>query len=186
MAASNITQNTWKGHRPGRNDNQWLFLGLQPGTEAWRGCHSTHTHPAAWQNATARDEGSEWGGEGKESISQKVCSHFPETQCHQQKSLKAGFSFGCTSETGPWPAAWVLFWLYFRNRALTCSLVEDLKLSQSVWHLGTPSHSLGSCFPPSALVEWRCELHSWYSEAQGAMNSFPLCFSWQTKSPQNF
>lgn len=31
----------------------------------------------------ARNEASEWGGEGKDSISQKVWPHFPESQCCQ-------------------------------------------------------------------------------------------------------
>lgn len=127
-------------------------LGLQPGTEAWRGCHSTHTGPAACQSADGKEWGSAWGGEGKESISQKVCSHFPETQCHQQKSLKAEFSFGCALETRPWPAVW---W--------------EISNSQSgVWHLGNPGHSLGelcSLLCPGGIKVWTALLVLWSSRS---------------------
>lgn len=101
----------------------------------------------------ARNEASEWGGEGKDSISQKVCSHFPETQCHQQKSLKAGFSFGCALETRPWPAVW---W--------------EISNSQSgAWHLGKPGHSLGElCFPLCLDgIKWPALLVLWSSRSNG-------------------
>lgn len=94
-------------------------LGLQPGTEAWRGCHSTHISPAACQNA----DGKEWGlwmGWGREGV------HFPEGL----------FSFprDSVSPTEK-PKGRFLFWLCFGNKALTCSLMGDIKLS--VWCLAS-------------------------------------------------
>lgn len=47
------------------------------------------------------------------------------------------------------PKCRFIFWLYFRNKALTCRLMEDVRLSQSgIWHLGKPGHPLGELLSP--------------------------------------
>lgn len=123
----------------------------------------------------ARDEASGWGGEGKESISQKVCSHFPDTQCHQQKSPKARFSLGCTLKTRPWPAVW---WK-----------VSDCLSLFGIWE--NPAILWGAVFPP--LPWWsegvNCTLGTLKLKEQWTA---PLCASPgkakapKTSKPPNF
>lgn len=85
-----------------------------------------------------------------------------------------------------------IFQLCFRNRAQTCSLLEDVKLF-SIRDSASVKTGLsveGAVFP--ALSRWwelRSELHTLQCEAQGAIDGFELCFSWESKcqkSPQNF
>lgn len=154
--------------RPGGNDNQWLFLGCHL-SQRLGGAATTHTSillPA--KMLMTRNEASEWGGEGKVSISQKVCSHFPEAQCHQQKSLKAGFSFGCTLETRPWPAVWG-------------KISNSLSLaSGKTWPF---FGELFSPLCPDRIKVWTALLLLWSSRSNEQVPSVLLLLQ---QSPQNF
>lgn len=122
-----------------------------------------HTHPSCCLPRCP-----EWGGEGKVSISQEVCSHFPEAQCHQQKSLKAGFSSGCTLETRPWPAVW---WKISNSLSLA---------SGKTW----PFFG-GAAFPlcPDGIKVWTALLVVWSSRSNEQVPSVLLL---PQQNPQNF
>lgn len=158
VTASNITQNMGKGHSlTWKKWKKWQPLAQRLGGAATR--HTSILLPA---------KSSEWGGEGKVPISQKVCSHFPEAQCHQQKSLKAGFSFGCTVETRPWPAVW---WKISNSLSLA---------SGKTWPF---FGELFSPLCPDGIKVWTALLLLWSSRSNEQVPSVLLLLQ---QCPQNF
>lgn len=163
VTASNIAQNMGKGHS--LTWKKWQPVAV-PWLSAWhRGLEglAQGTHPSC-----CLPKCSEWGGEGKVPISQKVCSHFPEAQCHQQKSLKAGFSFGCTVETRPWPAVW---WKTSNSLSLA---------SGKTWPF---FGELFSPLCPDGIKVWTALLLLWSSRSNEQVPSVLLLLQ---QCPQNF